>query len=182
MNENEAKFKELLPSFNFIFTKYLNLMKNNDMLINKEFKILKENVNKKINIHCKEYFDYLNKFGKLKDVQNDGYSLFNFEFININKGNDTDNANKFMKCVADLTADANKYIDEMSDVQAKINYSIRNCKKSCIIDKKEKIVQMEIQNEVFKCLDECLNKTFDEHNNYTEKYIKSLKYFNKNFI
>jgi hypothetical protein len=63
--KSKEKFREILPTVNYLISTNLNFMKDNDKKIDAKLYLLKNKVNQKIQKFCSESFNYLNSQGKI---------------------------------------------------------------------------------------------------------------------
>ena len=183
----KEKFRDILPSVNYLIQNSAKLMKENDKRIDVKLHIMKEKVDKKIKKFCRESFEYLNSKGKIINKQNnrvaaqnddtdddDDFSLFKFQFQNI-LDDEKKIVNEFISCVTNVNKEEDALIDKMNIQQEEINDDFSNCKKSCIF---EKIKLPDITDgEMMICLNNCLNQINIRHNDYTKDYLHKVNKF-----
>jgi hypothetical protein len=188
--KSKEKFREILPTVNYLISTNLNFMKDNDKKIDAKLYLLKNKVNQKIQKFCSEAFNYLNSQGKIiipnqsidgvsSDTDtdpdlDDDFSLYDFKFQNINN-QDRPLVNQFISCVTEHSKEENSLIGKMNIQQEEINLEFTQCKKTCVFDK---VKLAEIQdNDIIMCLNNCLTSVNKKHSLYTNEYLNKLSKF-----
>lgn len=180
------RYKALLPSINYLINLHFMRIEENETVIDKNLHVLKEKMNLKFKNICKAPYDYLiAKKLLIENVEEDNkslndFSLFLFEFINLRTEEDRNKANEFVKCVTQISADANGLIERMNAKHEKIENDVKYCKSNCIFKKiKESNDKDSKENEIFSCLENCLKKVGADHDDYAKEYLDELDKINK---
>jgi hypothetical protein len=185
-DEWKEKFREILPSVNYLIQNSANLMKENDKRIDSKLFMMMGKVDKNIKKLCRESFEYLDSKGKIINKQNnptftaenddseEEFSLFKFQFLNI-LDEEKKIVNNFISCVTDVYKEEDALIAKMNIQQEEINADFYNCKKSCVF---EKVKLPDITDgEIMVCLSNCLNQINIRHNEYTKDYLLNVNKF-----